>query len=159
MVKNNTLEKFKQFVSDNGYTLVSSYETGISPEECFKNFQEFVDSCDSNIEKAYLFLNDSDKLDVTNIVNEYNSISICKSVIEAKMTLDIWIKRGVKNIYFNIDSDLGGQESFGGTSIGFVSCLISDYCDKGMNFKFHFPKGDPYSKLMADKVKKFWEVE
>ena len=159
MTNIDTLEKFKQFVSDNGYTLVSSYETGINPEECFKNFQDFVDSCDSNIEKAYLFLNDSDKLDVADIVNEYNSISICKSVIEATMTLDSWVKRGVKNIYFNIDSDLGEQESFGGTSIGFVSCLISEYCDKGMNFKFHFPNDDSYSKLMADRVKKFWEVE
>lgn len=109
--------------------------------------------------KAYLFLNDSDKLDVLDIIYEYNSISICKSVLESTMTLDSWIKMGIKDIYFNIDSDLGEQESFGGTSIGFVSYLISEYKDKGMNFTFHFPNDDPYSKLMADRVKKFWEVE
>ena len=119
---------------------------------------EFLDNCDLDVKEVYLWLDDIRDINYET-ANKFKACVFCTSVNQAKAFITKWIDRGVNNIYFDLDHDLGDYAKDGGDVIKLIDWLIENYHDKNMNFKFHFHSMNPVGvQNMRNAVEKYWEV-
>lgn len=111
-------------------------------------------------EVMYLYLDDIREFNFHLSPNfPYKYFATVKSVNVAKYYVNNAIENGVREIWFDLDHDLGDYASQGGDAIKLIDWLVEEFHDKNIIFKFHFHSMNPVGvQNMKNAVKKYWEV-
>ena len=109
----------------------------------------------------YLYLDDIREFNFhlsPNFPNE-RYLATVKSVNDAKYYVNNAIENGVREIWFDLDHDLGDYASQGGDAIKLIDWLVEEFHDKNVIFKFRFHSMNPVGvQNMKNAVEKYWEV-
>lgn len=106
----------------------------------------------------YLFLDDIRRVENIKVLNsQFDSVVVSKSVNHAIQKVNEAIANGVREIWFDLDHDLGEYASDGGDGIELVKYLVENFHNKKVDFRFHFHSMNPVGvHNMRNTVYKYW---
>lgn len=110
------------------------------------------------LKALYIYLDDIREMP-DNIQHQFQYFTKCVSVDMAQIFVRSALEIGIREIWFDLDHDLGEYARFGGDAIKLVDWLVERYHDLDVKFKFHFHSMNPVGvQNMKNAVEKYWEV-
>lgn len=107
----------------------------------------------------YLFLDDIREMNFSDTNTHFDHCYLVRSVNGTKQCVIESMSKGINEIRFDLDHDLGDYASQGGDAIKLVDWLIEEFHDKDVNFKFHFHSMNPVGvQNMRNAVEGYWAV-